>query len=101
MATRKRTRARELALQFLYGVDVRGDDEPAEVEFVVASRDWGRVPLDEGTRGVVNAGMKIVYDPEGLLATAARAAKAVDEQAHGSRPQPSVDESGAFELSIE
>ena len=44
--------------------------EGAEVEFGIAARDWAWVPLDEGTRDVLTDGVRVLYDPEQLLAVA-------------------------------
>ena len=39
-----------------------------EVEFGICGTDWARVdPVDEGTKRVVSDGMKILYDPLGIL----------------------------------
>ncbi len=39
-----------------------------EVEFGITVRQWaGTDPIDEGTRQVVSNGMRVLYDPEGLL----------------------------------
>ncbi len=38
-----------------------------EIEFNFAPPDWADVPVDEGTRSVVADGMRILYDPAGLL----------------------------------
>ena len=47
----KRRRARELALQFLYQLDVKGEADPTphEAEF------WGRHALDDATRAFIGA----------------------------------------------
>jgi transcription antitermination protein NusB len=47
----KRRRARELALQFLYQLDVNSADDPAPYE----GDFWARHPLDDETRGFVRA----------------------------------------------
>ncbi len=41
-----------------------------EVELGVTDQAWAEAPLDAGTAGVINDGLKILYDPEGLLETA-------------------------------
>lgn len=41
-----------------------------EVEFGIAERLWARVPLDPGTARVLRDGVRILYDPEELLARA-------------------------------
>jgi uncharacterized protein len=38
-----------------------------EIEFGVASLEWAQIPVDPGTLEVVANGMKILYDPEGIL----------------------------------
>ena len=48
-----------------------------EVELGVASRSWAAVePLDEGTQRVVRDGLRVMYDPRGLLADLAAAVAA-------------------------
>ncbi len=47
-----------------------------EVEFGVTDQAWAEAPMDAGTAGVINDGLKILYDPEGLLETAIRLAAA-------------------------
>jgi predicted nucleotidyltransferase len=43
-----------------------------EVELGVGTPGWASVdPLDEGTRGVVSDGMRVLHDPDGLLASLA------------------------------
>ena len=41
-----------------------------EAEFGVADQAWMELPLDRETAGVINDGMRILYDPEGRLAKA-------------------------------
>lgn len=36
-----------------------------EVEFGLATADWARLPVDAGTRRVVEDGMTVLYDPDG------------------------------------
>lgn len=43
-----------------------------EVEFGITPRLWADLPVDDGTARVISDGMKIHYDPEGLLTKAAR-----------------------------
>jgi hypothetical protein len=38
-----------------------------EVEYNFSTPDWAGAPVDEGTRRVVSDGMKILFDPQGLL----------------------------------
>ncbi len=45
-----------------------------EVEFGFTSLDWATLPLDEGTKGVIAAGMQVLLDCNGLLANAKLAA---------------------------
>jgi len=33
----------------------------------VVQSDWAGIPLDGGTYLVVHSGMKIIYDPQGIL----------------------------------
>ena len=44
-----------------------------EVEFGVAATSWAAIPVDEGTREVVLGGLKVLYDPDELLAKLVRA----------------------------
>jgi hypothetical protein len=39
-----------------------------EVEFGLTSPGWASDPADPGTRSVIQRGIRILYDPEGLLA---------------------------------
>jgi hypothetical protein len=39
-----------------------------EVEYGFALPDWAGIPVDTGTHRVVSDGMKILFDPRGLLA---------------------------------
>ena len=45
-----------------------------EVEFGLAAPAWARVPLDSGTQQVIAGGIRILYDPGGLLGDARNAA---------------------------
>lgn len=45
-----------------------------EVEFGIAEVSWAKVPLDSGTRRVISDGIRILYDPIGLLEEAKNAA---------------------------
>ena len=38
-----------------------------EVEYSFALPDWADIPVDTGTHRVVRGGMKILFDPRGLL----------------------------------
>jgi len=38
-----------------------------EAEFGVADQAWMQLPIDPGTAGVMNDGLRILYDPEGRL----------------------------------
>jgi len=38
-----------------------------EVEFGIAERSWIHTPLDEGTRRVLNDGVRVLHDPEALF----------------------------------
>ena len=42
-----------------------------EAEFGITDEAWMRIPIDEETASVMNAGLQILYDPEGRLAAAA------------------------------
>lgn len=48
--------------------------EDLEVEFGITSLEWARVPLDEGSRRVIQDGMRILLDKTGLLEQAFAAA---------------------------
>jgi predicted nucleotidyltransferase len=39
-----------------------------EVEYGLTTPDWADAPVDEGTLGVVTEGMKVLYDPQGIIA---------------------------------
>ena len=41
-----------------------------EAEFGIADEAWARLPIDGETAGVINEGLRILYDPEGILAAA-------------------------------
>ena len=41
-----------------------------EVEFGITDAAWARIPIDEGTAGVINDGLWILHDPDGRLAAA-------------------------------
>lgn len=45
-----------------------------EVEFGLNPMQWVSIPLDAGTRRVISDGMRILYDPAGLLQRAESAA---------------------------
>lgn len=45
-----------------------------EVEFGLAPVEWTMPPLDEGTTAVIRAGLNALFDPDGLLLRAKRAA---------------------------
>lgn len=45
-----------------------------EVEFGFAHPDWARLPLDAGTRVVLAAGARVLWDRAGILEAARRAA---------------------------
>ena len=53
--------------------------EGLQVEFGLNPRYWADLPLDPGTRRVISDGMRILYDPRGILEAAHKAA------IHGSR----------------
>ena len=38
-----------------------------EIEYNFAAPSWAQIPIDDGTRMVVNDGLKILFDPNGML----------------------------------
>ncbi len=44
---------------------------PTEAEFGITEEAWARLPIDRETAGVINAGLKILYDPDDCLKNAA------------------------------
>jgi predicted nucleotidyltransferase len=38
-----------------------------EIEYGFTTREWAQVPLDEGTRQVINNGMRVLFEKETLL----------------------------------
>ena len=42
-------------------------DEGIEVEFGFVDESWAALPADEGTRGVVSNGMKVMFERKPLL----------------------------------
>ena len=42
-------------------------NDSLEVEYSFALPDWADIPVDPGTHRVVSDGMKILFDPRGLL----------------------------------
>jgi hypothetical protein len=38
-----------------------------EVEYSFSTPDWAKPPLDAGTLSVVSEGMKVLYDPKGII----------------------------------
>ena len=38
-----------------------------EIEYNFSTPSWASLPVDAGTRRVLNDGVKILYDPTGLL----------------------------------
>ena len=47
------------SIRVFYGV--------TEAEFGVTDQAWMQLPIDRGTAGVMNDGLRILYDPEGHL----------------------------------
>jgi hypothetical protein len=45
-----------------------------EAEFGVTDEAWARPPIDKETAGVINDGLQIIHDPDGVLAAAVAAA---------------------------
>lgn len=41
--------------------------ESVEVEFGLTTTEWAMIPVDAGTKKVVSDGMKILFDPHGIL----------------------------------
>ena len=48
-----------------------------EAEFGVADQAWVDPPIDRETAGVINDGLRILYDPEGRLENAAAVAASI------------------------
>ncbi len=48
-----------------------------EAEFGVTDEAWMQLPIDRETAGVMNDGLRILYDPEGRLQTAAAYARSM------------------------
>ena len=46
-----------------------------EVEYGLSTPEWASSPLDDGTLRVVSDGIKILYDPNGLLGRVQQQAK--------------------------
>ncbi|HEY0765437.1 MAG TPA: nucleotidyltransferase domain-containing protein [Pyrinomonadaceae bacterium] len=42
-------------------------EDAYEIEYGFSAPNWADVPIDSGTRRVVSNGMKILYDPTGVL----------------------------------
>lgn len=42
-------------------------EDAYEIEYGFSAPNWADVPIDSGTRRVVSDGMKILYDPTGVL----------------------------------
>ena len=49
-----------------------------EVEYGFTTPDWAEMPIDEGTLSVVRDGMKILYDPKGIIARMQQEIASVD-----------------------
>jgi hypothetical protein len=50
-----------------------------EAEFGVTDQAWAELPIDPETAGVMNNGLRILYDPEGRLERAIGYAKSMDQ----------------------
>lgn len=50
-----------------------------EVEFGLSTPAWADIPVDAGTRRVVSDGMRVLYDPEGIMEALQRAVSAAAE----------------------
>ena len=48
-----------------------------EAEFGVTDQAWAQLPIDPETAGVMNNGLRILYDPEGRLEKAIRYAESM------------------------
>lgn len=59
------------SIRVFYGV--------TEAEFGVTDEAWARPPIDPGTASVMNAGLRILYDPEGRLEEAVAIAVSMSE----------------------
>jgi len=55
-----------------------------EVEFGIAGPVWRQSPIDPGTAGVIAAGLRILYDPNGALEAAVRE---VQDQRSADQPR--------------
>lgn len=38
-----------------------------EIEYGFTTRDWAKIPLDKGTKRVINGGMRVLFEKETLL----------------------------------
>ena len=50
-----------------------------EAEFGVTDQTWAKLPIDRETAGVINDGLRILYDPEGRLKEAVAYAASLNE----------------------
>ena len=50
-----------------------------EVEYGFTTPDWADTPLDEGTFSVVTDGMKVLHDPQGIIARMQREIASIRE----------------------
>jgi len=50
-----------------------------EAEFGVTDQAWAQLPIDPETAGVMNDGLRILYDPEGRLKSALAYAESVGQ----------------------
>ena len=48
-----------------------------EAEFGVTDKVWAQPPIDHETAGVINKGMRILYDPDGRLREAVAISKSI------------------------
>ncbi|HRE47886.1 MAG TPA: nucleotidyltransferase domain-containing protein [Aggregatilineales bacterium] len=56
-------------------ISLRAREGSCEVEFGISDPSWAALPLDPGTAKVIGDGMRILYDPDGLLAAAIQACR--------------------------
>ena len=68
---RKRTRARELALQMLYQVDARGTDALDQLETFLEFEEPGEADVHEFARGLIDGTLESREEIDGLLSGAA------------------------------
>jgi hypothetical protein len=50
-----------------------------EVEYGFTTPDWVRTPIDAGTLNVIKDGMRVVYDPQGIVGRMQREIESIGE----------------------